>query len=198
MLLAGGKASRMDFCDKALQPLHGEPLLAHCIRRARPQVRRLILSVNHNAELYQPFELPIVADQDASYHGPLLGIYSAMRWFLQEQEDPGLKYLACFAADVPEFPADIVSELAHSLGETSGRVAYVVHRGQIQPLFSLWHLDLANTLCGAIESGLYGPKLLFESLNAIAVVNKSSAPGAFFNINRDEDLSAASRLIAKN
>ncbi len=198
VLLAGGKASRMDFRDKALQPLHGEPLLAHCIRRADPQVKRLILSVNHNAERYHPFGLPIVADEDTSYRGPLLGIYSAMRWFLQEQEDAAIQYLACFAADVPAFPADVIRDLARALSESNGSVAYVVHRGQVQPLFSLWHLSLVGNLRSAIDSGLYGPKLLFKSLKAVAVENGSAEPGAFFNVNRNEDLATASRLISKN
>ncbi len=197
VLLAGGKASRMGFRNKALQLLNGEPLLAHGIRRAQPQVHRLILSVNHNAELYQPFKLPIVADHNDSYRGPLLGIYSAMRWFTHQQEYPSIKYLACFAADVPEFPADIIQDLALALSNSSSSVSYVFHLGQIQPLFSLWHLSLVDTLFDAIDSGLYGPKLLFESLGAVAVHCESSTKGAFFNINSIDDLATAARIIVK-
>jgi len=200
VLLAGGKASRMDYRDKAMQLLHGKTLLEHCIERASPQVDRLVLSVNHSAELYQPFGLPLVADHDASYRGPLLGIYSAMHWFVHEQTEHKLKYLACFAADVPAFPADLIGNLARALSSnrSAGRVAYTVHSGQVQPLFSLWDLKLLDTISAAIDSGLYGPKLLFESLDAIAVNDASTAPGAFFNINSADELKTATQLLSKN
>lgn len=186
----------MDFCDKALQLLHGEPLLKYGISLARPQVESLIISANHSTELYQSFGLPVVADQHASYSGPLLGIYSAMHWFLHEQANPDIQYLACFAADVPVFPADLIQNLAAALSSSTSGVAYTVHNEQIQPLFSLWRLSLADTLLDAIGSGLYGPKLLFQSLEAVAVTHTNDAPGAFFNINSHAELAVASRLIA--
>ncbi|MEX0962977.1 MAG: molybdenum cofactor guanylyltransferase MobA [Pseudohongiellaceae bacterium] len=197
VILAGGKASRMDFRDKALLHLNGEPLLAHVIRKAEPQVQQLLLSVNHNAEQYQSFELPIVGDHELSYGGPLLGIYSAMRWCLQ-QPDTNLKFLACFAADVPEFPQHVVTDLSAAIQDASIGAAYIRHRGQIQPLFSLWRLALADQLHKAIMSGLYGPKLVFESVHAVAVHSDNDTPGAFFNINSSTELEFAAGLIRKN
>lgn len=197
VILAGGKASRMDFRDKALEPLHGKPLLEYVIAKAAPQVERLVLSINHNIERYQAFELPIVSDHDRSYAGPLLGILSAMRWFRAEQSDQAISHLACFPADVPEFPGDVVSQLTQQLNGESASVAYIIHQNQIQPLFSVWHLDLIEQIEEAVSAGLYGPKLLFSSLNARAVNCNENSAGAFCNINRMEDLDAASRLIGR-
>lgn len=185
----------MDFRDKALQPLHGKPLLEYVIGKATPQVGQLILSVNHNIERYQAFALPIVSDHDRSYAGPLLGILSAMRWFQSEQAGEGVSHLACFPADVPEFPADVVSKLARQLTKESAAVAYITHRDQIQPLFSLWHLDLREKVEEALAAGLNGPKLLFGSLNTVAVSCDDSSPGTFCNINSVEDLEGAKSLI---
>ncbi|PCI73699.1 MAG: molybdenum cofactor guanylyltransferase [SAR86 cluster bacterium] len=197
VILAGGKASRMDFRDKALVPLHGKPLLDYVVSKAAAQVKKLVLSVNHNIERYQVFELPIVSDRDASYAGPLLGILSAMHWFRNAQANKGIHYLACFPGDVPEFPHDVVGQLAQELNKQSAAVAYVYHRDQIQPLFSLWHLDLIEQIEAAVAAGLYGPKLLFGSLKAVAVNCDDNSPGTFCNINSAEDLNAAAALIAR-
>lgn len=195
VILAGGRASRMDFRDKALQPLHGKPLLDYVIRKAAPQVGQLVLSVNHNIERYQAFALPIVSDHEGSYAGPLLGILSAMHWFQSNKASEDIRHLACFPADVPEFPVDVVSQLAQKLTKESAAVAYITHQGQIQPLFSLWHLDLREKVEAALAAGLNGPKLLFGSLNAVAVSCDDNSPGTFCNINSVEDLEAAASLL---
>jgi len=197
VILAGGKASRMDFRDKALEPLHGTPLLEYVVSKAAAQVDHLVLSVNHNIERYQAFALPIVPDRDASYAGPLLGILSAMHWFQSAQAETGISYLACFPGDVPEFPQDVVSQLAQKLNKESAAVAYICHRDQIQPLFSLWRLNLIKQIEEAVAGGLFGPKLLFNSLKAVAVNCDDNSPGAFCNINSAEDLNAAARLISR-
>jgi molybdopterin-guanine dinucleotide biosynthesis protein A len=195
VILAGGKASRMGFRDKALEPLHEKPLLEYVVSKAAAQVKHLVLSVNHNIERYQAFELPIVRDHNASYAGPLLGILSAMHWFQGAQTGKGIRYLACFPGDVPEFPHDVVSQLAQELNKKSAAIATIYHRGQLQPLFSLWHLDLIRQIEEAVAAGLTGPKLLFGPLKAVVVNCDDSSPGAFCNINSAEDLNAAALLI---
>jgi molybdenum cofactor guanylyltransferase len=194
VILAGGRASRMGFRDKALQPLHERPLLDHVITLAAPQVAQLILSLNHNIERYQAFGLPVVCDREPGYTGPLLGIVSAMRWF---QCSSGITHLACFPGDVPLFPDNIVQNLAVEMDRHTSAVAYACHEGQIQPLFSLWHLSLADPIDQALAAGLSGPKQLFESIDAIAVQFTTKTPGAFWNINSAEDLETAKGLIAQ-
>jgi molybdopterin-guanine dinucleotide biosynthesis protein A len=197
VILAGGKASRMAFRDKALEPLHTKPLLEYVIGNAAPQVEHLILSVNHNIERYQAFELPIVSDRNANYGGPLLGILSAMHWFQDAKTGKGVRYLACFPGDVPEFPEDVVSQLKLELDKKSAAVTYICHKDQIQPLFSLWRLNLIKQIEEAVAGGLFGPKLLFNSLKAVAVNCDDNSPGAFCNINSAEDLNAAAQLISR-
>ena len=187
----------MGFRDKALEPLHTRPLLEYVIGNAAPQVEHLILSVNHNIERYQAFELPIVSDRNASYGGPLLGILSAMHWFQDAQADKGVRYVACFPGDVPKFPKDVVSQLKLELDKKSAAVTYIYHKNQIQPLFSLWRLNLIKQIEEAVAGGLFGPKLLFDSLKAVAVNCADNSPGAFCNINSTEDLNAAALLISR-
>lgn len=195
VILAGGRATRMGCRDKALEPLHGRALLDYVIAGAAPQVAQLVLSLNHNTERYQSFGIPIVGDREQAYSGPLLGILSAMHWFRDQRSQVKPDHLACFPADVPAFPHDVVSQLASHLEGEAADVAYIFHRQQIQPLFSLWRLDLIERIEQAVASGLYGPKLVFGSLRAVSVECEDNFPGCFENINSPEDLAAAARII---
>ena len=65
IILAGGKASRMGFVDKALLPLHGYPIINWIIDKTEHQVSTLALSVNRNEAAYRYLNLPIVADMSS-------------------------------------------------------------------------------------------------------------------------------------
>jgi molybdopterin-guanine dinucleotide biosynthesis protein A len=188
----------MGFRDKALLPLNDKPLIQHVIDLAKPQVNSLIISVNRNPELYRGLKLPLIADINHCHAGPLIGIYSAMRWFLQPENNNDCKYLACFAADVPSFPADCINSLAQGLDKGSAKLAYCQNGGEVQPLFSLWDLNLHQTIKLAIDRGVFGPKLLFNAIESIEVDMSSVDPMNFMNINSPQDLERAKRLSTGN
>lgn len=74
LLLAGGRGTRMGGVDKGLQPLRGEPLALHVLRRLAPQVDALVISANRHFDAYAtigaPFRAPIVADAHADFVRP--------------------------------------------------------------------------------------------------------------------------------
>jgi len=61
LILAGGRAERMGGSDKGLLPLAGEPLIAHGIRRFRPQVAELLISANRHQDIYRTFGCRVVS-----------------------------------------------------------------------------------------------------------------------------------------
>ena len=48
VILAGGKASRLQQVDKALLPLHGKALIEYVVARARAESAEILISVNRN------------------------------------------------------------------------------------------------------------------------------------------------------
>lgn len=198
VILAGGRGSRMDYQDKPLLKLHNKPLIEHVISRVSDQVETLAISVNHNSHLYDYLKLPIIPDYGNPYAGPLVGIYSAMRYFDRKQHETGVKYLACLAADVPLFPGNIIKSLYENLSRTQSQVACCVCGNQIQPLFSLWRLDTIDSLESAISRGIFGPKLIFPDLITTMVEIPDNNRGYFLNINTQEALLRAEKLIGTN
>ena len=77
LILAGGKGTRAGGEDKGLIQWRGRPLAAQVAERIAPQVSRLMLSCNRNADIYRTIVSETVSDQRANYQGPLAGIESA-------------------------------------------------------------------------------------------------------------------------
>lgn len=196
VVLAGGKGARMGFRDKPLLSVRGKPLIEYVIEQARPQVAQLLISVNHNKAAYDYLGYPLVDDTQQAYAGPLLGIYSAMRWLSLQAPAGQYSHLACFAGDVPFFPAELISRLGQALVQESVQLAVSKSLGQVQPLFSLWSVELLATLQQAIAERLFGPKLVMSRIPHALVTFPAATAHEFSNINTPEDLAALERLLA--
>ena len=195
VILAGGKASRLQHVDKALLPLNGRALIEHVIARASKELGDILISVNHNREKYEYLGVPLVSDYRDAFAGPLIGIASAMRALTCSRGGSAVEYLACFPADVPCFPNNLVSKLSAELGRVNAEVAWSICNDQLQPLFSLWALRTLPEIETAIENGIFGPKLLIGKLKNVLVNFSSDDPAQFLNINTRASYDRAKLLI---
>ena len=195
VILAGGKSSRMGFCDKALIKLGGTPLIEHVIRNSSNQVGQLVISANRNSEKFEYLELPLIPDIKQAYAGPLVGILSAMYWMISAGKSPDSTYLACFPADVPWFPNTLIKQLTRALETQCKRVAWSEGRGQVQPLFSLWSLETLPVIEQAVTNGQFGPKLIMPLIDNVLVKFKNTDHRHFLNINTKKSLQIAESFI---
>lgn len=109
VILAGGRATRMGGGDKAMLPLGGKPLLWHVIERLIPQVDAGVLNANGDPVRFFGFGLPVVADADPDFAGPLAGILAGMRW--AQTEKPQSTHIVTVASDTPFFPENLAERL---------------------------------------------------------------------------------------
>ena len=205
VILAGGLASRMNSLDKPLLFLAGKPIIKHVIDGALPQVDEIVLSVNRSIDSYQQFKLPLVTDHVSNSKGPLAGIFSAMKWFSEQENNA--EYLACFPADVPVFPNNIVSKLTDAMRgrplrqrkdkKADNLIAWCKTGQQIQPLFSLWHFSLLESLERAMQRGIYGPRLFFPEHANVSLNLPTAEEPQFFNINTLADLELAESMLKR-
>jgi molybdenum cofactor guanylyltransferase len=195
VVLAGGRSSRMGFRDKALLELRQKPLIEHVIANASGQVDQLILSVNKNQQDYDYLELPLVEDLQRRYLGPLVGIHRAMTYFREQSSEH--KYLACFPADTPIFPTNIVARLSQALQENKSTFVCSRYRGQIEPLFSLWSLQSEHEVEDCLKAEKYGPKLLLPILDSYVLDIEADDNGLFLNINTESALQKVENLCAR-
>lgn len=190
VILAGGRALRMGGQDKPLLELEGRSLIQWVVESARPQVRELMLCVNHNPGKYAHLGLQQFSDYDRQYSGPLVGIVSAMKQISTMNKPESETLLACFPADAPFFPHDIVENLIQVLQDSGTDMSLVQTGEQQQPLFSVWKLSLLPTLEKAVEEGLAGPRMVMPRLRH-SILQREAKANEFMNINTPDDLSTA-------
>lgn len=108
VVLAGGQARRMGGADKGLVRLDDVPLIAHVLARLTPQVGEVLINANRSHEDYATFGHPVVEDREQGFHGPLMGMASA----LAAARTPWVMMVAC---DVPHLPIELVDTLSVAL-----------------------------------------------------------------------------------
>ncbi len=154
LIIAGGRAQRMEGRDKGLQPYLGRPLLAHVIERFAPQVQGQRLNVNHHREAYAGFGLPCVADTVPGYAGPLAGLLAGLETCITP-------LLACVPCDAPLLPMDLVQRLRAALQEEPAgaaaaagtAIAVASAAGRLQPTFMLCRRSVQPELARFLASG---------------------------------------------
>jgi molybdopterin-guanine dinucleotide biosynthesis protein A len=198
VILAGGQSRRFGGGDKGMADLAGEPVLSRVIARFRPQVGRLILNVNGDADRFHRFNLPTIADQENAGLGPLSGILAALDW--QNQHAHDCTAVATVSTDVPFLPADLVQRLDAERGDG---IAIATSGGRRHPTIAIWPITARAAVADALQQRRLSVNALTERLNAVAVPFAmrdidGTEMDPFFNVNTPDDLAAARALIDKS
>ena len=185
LILAGGRGTRMGGVDKGLQTHLGTPLALHALERLRPQVGALMLNANRNLAAYQAMQAPVWPDEIADFPGPLAGMLAGL-------EHCNTPYLATAPCDTPNFPVDLVAQLAQGLMDINGEMAtaYTREDGELraQPVFCLMKTSLRDSLRSFIAGGERKTGLFASRHRGARVIFED--PTAFANANTPSELAA--------
>ncbi|MFT3732203.1 MAG: molybdenum cofactor guanylyltransferase MobA [Hyphomicrobium sp.] len=197
VILAGGRSQRFGGGDKGLADIDGEPILTRVIARFKPQVGRLILNANGDADRFSAFGIETVADGESPGLGPLSGLLTAMDWAAKHA--PEVRLIATVSSDVPFLPDDLVAKLDAA---RNGGVAIARSAGRRHPTIGLWPTLLRQTVADALDRQALSANRLAADLNAVAVDfpmgdSEGQEIDPFFNVNTHDDLTAARALAQK-
>lgn len=179
VILAGGRARRMDGEDKGLIELKGRPLLDYIIAALRPQVGEILVNANRNLERYRAFGYPVIEDIMGDFFGPLVGMATGM-------QATGKPYLLTVPCDSPLVPAQLAGSLYRALINETAELS-VAHDGvRMQPVFALLDCHLLPGLLDYLNGG--GRKIdTWYAQHRLALADFSAAPETFLNLNTPED-----------
>lgn len=181
VLLAGGRAEWMGGRDKGLLPLAGEPLIAHGVRRLRPQVAELLINANRHQAVYQTYGCRVIGDrQDQHFRGPLAGVLAA----LDAAETP---YLLIAPCDSPLLPLDYAARMWAALERERATASVAYGEDRWQPVFALLSVTLRDDLAAWLATGEGGVGRWLRR-HRPARVEFADWPALFRNINTPEDL----------
>lgn len=188
VILAGGRGRRLSAdgagADKALIELNGRPLIAHAIERLRDQVGVLLINANGDPARFRCFDVPVIADAEADFAGPLAGMATGLAAARTE-------WIACVPCDCPRFPLDLVRQLAICAARAARPAALARTASGVQPVFALLSKALREPLTKALARGERKAERWFAGVGALEVQFDDEA--AFVNINTRAELSALQR-----
>jgi molybdopterin-guanine dinucleotide biosynthesis protein A len=196
VVLAGGRSRRFGGGDKGLAEFGGGSMLARVIDRFRPQVGRVLLNVNGDAERFADLGVETLPDGENPELGPLSGLLAAMDWAIAQGS--GATLLASVSSDVPFLPADLVQRLQAARNDG---VAIAMSSDRRHPTIGLWPLSARPRVADALARRALSVNQLAFDLDAVAVAFPMRKIGGreidpFFNINTPEDLATA-RILAQ-
>ena len=191
VVLAGGLSRRMGGGDKGLLDIGGETMLGRVIGRLRPQVDRLVLNANGDAERFASLGLPVVEDTMVGYAGPLAGILAGMRWSLLHA--PDVRHIVTVSSDVPFLPTDLAIRLAGAIVDCPATIALAQSQGEQHQVIGLWPVVLADDLERQLNAGVRKVLQWTDLHDTVSVVFEPVNIGGrmidpFFNANTPEDV----------
>ena len=119
VILAGGKARRMNGADKGLQLLQNKPLISHVIERLQPQVVDISINANRHHAEYAQWGFPVFSDELPDFQGPLSGMLTA----LEQAKTDFVLFVPC---DSPYFPQNLLEKLKSAVKNDRTLFALVI------------------------------------------------------------------------
>ena len=182
IILAGGRATRMNGVDKGLVALQQKQLIVHVIARLKPQVDEILINANREIELYEAFGLPVLQDENVEFIGPLAGFKLGLQHAKHE-------YILTVPCDSPLLPLDLAQRLLSGMSASRADIAVASSEENVHPVFCLMRKSVLPSLLTYIESGERKVSTWQKSLQYIEV-DFSDCSDAFTNLNTFEDLAA--------
>ncbi|MBV1915734.1 MAG: molybdenum cofactor guanylyltransferase [Pseudomonadales bacterium] len=177
LILAGGRATRMQEQDKGLLLFNKKPLVSYLIDRFSPQLESISISCNRNFEQYQQFGYPLVRDQQSDFAGPLAGI------------DAGLSacttpYMLVIPCDMPLLPEDLIGRLWQPIVDCAddGIITVADDGQQLQVLVMILPVECRPSIQQYLETGQRSVHGWLKTQSVTRVLFNDAA-SSFININ---------------
>lgn len=202
VILAGGRGSRMadapgSSVQKGLVPLAGRPMIAHVLDRLAPQVGRVALNVNGSDPAWATFGLPLIADPEPDFPGPLAGLAAGLHYALTL--DPVPASVLIVPTDTPFLPRDLAERL---IADDPGRVAVAEGPGGLEPAVAAIPPALIDDLVAhraAIRAGAANGSirawLMRHDPRVVRFHMGTDLVDPFTNVNTPDERAAAERRL---
>ena len=171
--------------DKGLKVLRGKPMVAWALERFAPQVDEVLINANQNPGVYGGFGYRVIPDEIGGFAGPLAGLHRGLT-------EAAYALVATVPCDSPFLPSDLIQRLRGAIYNTESDVAVAKTADQPHPVFCLCRKSVLPGLTKFLAGGGRKIDAWYASLKVVEVAFDDN-PGAFSNINTEEELLALER-----
>lgn len=187
VILAGGQGSRIGG-GKALKTLGGERLIDRAAAQGARMAPMRAVALRDSDQIGDT-DIEVILD-DPAIEGPLGGLAAALR-FARDRE---CSAVLTIPADMPFLPPDLALRLAEEIRSRGASLA--ASGGHAHPVCGLWRVGSLAHLEAYVETGRRSLKGFAEAVGFVTVDWPDQPLDPFFNINTEEDLAEAERLLA--
>ena len=174
-------------------------MLRHVIDRLTPQVETAVINADGDPRRFLAFGLPVVADTEQDFVGPLAGVLAGMRW--STEHAPQARWIVTAPGDAPLLPRDLVPRFAEAVKDKDDSIALAQSDGQMHPVIGLWPVALMQDLHEQLGAGTRKVLDWTDRHRTVAVPFPSTAVcrlsiDPFYNANTPQELEELRAMLA--
>jgi molybdenum cofactor guanylyltransferase len=191
VVLAGGKSQRFGQ-DKSQVKLNGTILIDYILSEIIDEFKETLIVTNEPIKFMRSNKISTTKDIKEG-EGPLGGILSAMKWIKKNNKE--YSWISTFPSDTPFFTKKELKSFYENIKINESKLFFIKSKETRHNIFGLWSLDLMQQLESDLLKGERKVELWANSIgvNTVNIKYKNSDP--FFNINTQEDLEEAIKIM---
>ena len=192
VVLAGGKSTRFGK-DKSQVKLGNKMLIDYVLTEIIDLYKDILIVTNEPIKFKDSNKISIISDIKKDL-GPLGGVFTAMKWVMENRKD--YKWISTFPIDTPFFKKQHLSKFYDEINLDESDLFFMRSKNTRHNIFGLWSLKLFEKLELALKRGDRKVELWANQIGVKTIDFKhENNKDPFFNINTEEDLNIAKKLL---
>ena len=190
VILAGGQSRRFGGGYKTLYKFNKISILDRIIQNFKKLKIEIILNVNSNEDEFLKTGLHLINDEQENFQGPLAGIYSSMKWVLENRKN--IEWIFTSPSDTPFLNKNLVNKFLSTDYNNTTKIVIAKSSDKTHPVIGFWHISLIKSLEEFLAKD--DRKIMHwvegQNYEILNFENKNN----FFNINTQADLEEAIKI----
>ena len=190
VILAGGQSRRFGGGYKTLNKFNKISILDRIIQNFSKLEMEIVLNVNSNEDQFLKTGLHLIKDELENFQGPLAGIYSSMKWVLENRKN--IEWIFTSPSDTPFLNKSLVNKFLSTNYNNKTNIVIAKSSNKTHPVIGFWHISLIKSLEEFLAKD--NRKIMHwvegQNYKILNYDNKNN----FFNINTKADLEEAIKI----
>ncbi len=192
VVLAGGKSKRFGR-DKSQVKLGNKILIDYILSEIIDLYKDILIVANEPIRFLNSDKISLTKDIKKDL-GPLGGVFTAMKWARDNKKE--YKWISTFPIDTPFFKKDHLSKFYQDISLEKSNLFFMKSKNTRHNIFGLWSLELFEKLELALDKGDRKVELWANEIGVKTIdFDHENNKDPFFNINTEEDLKIAKKLL---
>ncbi len=192
VVLAGGKSKRFGR-DKSQVKLADKILIDYILNEIKDLYKDILIVTNEPIKFLDSNNISVTSDIKKGL-GPLGGVLSAMKWARDNKKD--YKWISTFPIDTPFFKKNHLIKFYKEINLDKSNLFFMKSKNTRHNIFGLWSLELFEKLEFALDKGDRKVELWANEIGVKTIdLEYENNKDPFFNINTEEDLENAKKLL---